>query len=482
MTGLHLKLRSHLLLILIILITGPYKLAYKKGNVVFKKTSHNFGVIKEGDVVTYSFKFKNVGQKRIQVISADASCICTTFSLPKKKIKPGETGLIKVQFNSNKLPGRFKKRLIVSFDTKPFTVPLYIKGMVLPKPLTGKDVSRIGGLSFSEGTVHLGDVSKGQKVNKIITIQNASTYPIKVDSVIKPENIHITYPKFKILAGERLKMSFSFKPDSQKVNREFRESITFVTNDSLKRRKVVYLTGYLLPANKKKNMGPVIKYTNSLKNIGNVIQNDTLRVSYHFKNVGDRPLTIQKIIPSCGCTTANIKKRTFQPSEQGTIHVIINTVGKIGFIEKEVRVSTNANNEPEHKLILEFNVIQHPSSQKMMQKAASDKILIFQGKCRSCHVKPGIGKKGAALYAASCQMCHGDLNRKRGKYYPGIRFSTNYLESISRTELFNLIARGTPDKRKRQMMPGFLKKFKGPYSKTQIYSLVKYLKSIQSTH
>lgn len=102
---------------------------------------------------------------------------------------------------------------------------------------------------------------------------------------------------------------------------------------------------------------------------------------------------------------------------------------------------------------------------------------IFTGKCRSCHVTPGIGKKGKELFDVSCEMCHGRAGAQRLKELPGIKLNKAFLTSISNKTLYHLIATGTPDLKKWQMMPGFLKKNGGPLTKSQVLSLVKYLKS-----
>src|SRR5690349_13037064 len=59
---------------------------------------YNFGTITEGEKVTYSFRFKNSGNKALVITNATASCGCTVPEKPEKPILPGETGFIKVVF------------------------------------------------------------------------------------------------------------------------------------------------------------------------------------------------------------------------------------------------------------------------------------------------------------------------------------------------------------------------------------------------
>ena len=43
----------------------------------FVTKSHDFGKIKQGEMVSYSFRFKNVGKSDLIISSARASCGCT---------------------------------------------------------------------------------------------------------------------------------------------------------------------------------------------------------------------------------------------------------------------------------------------------------------------------------------------------------------------------------------------------------------------
>lgn len=480
MTGFKFRQNSFLILFsFFFLYSGFNKPQKHRGDIIFSHKLHNFGVIQEGNIVSYTYKFKNTSKRDVRINSANAACICTSISFPHKKIKPGKIGSIKVTFNSSKLPGKFKKRIVISLNSKPYTIALYIKGLVLPKPLKGKEVTHIGHLTFSNDIIHLGKIPVGIRSGKIIKIQNPSSETISIKSVKKPEKVNVTYPKFKIMTGERFKIGISFKPDSEQINHRIYKPITFYTTDTLKPKKVVYLSCLVVRSAKKVIKGPVIRFKKSLINGGNVIQGDTLRTSFQFENIGNKSLSIQKLIPSCGCTTAKIKKNNYTPGEKGIIHVKINTNGKFGFIKKEIKVISDASNQPQYLLTIQFNVVQHPSPKKMLNEIASNKILIFQGKCRSCHVDRGIGEKGAALFDASCQMCHGNVNRKKRAYYPGPSLDSKLLKSLSGKQLYYLIADGTPDVKEKQMMPGFLNRNGGPLTKKQVISLVKYLKSIQ---
>ena len=80
---------------------------------------YNFGNITEGEKVTYNFRFKNSGKKPLVITSTSASCGCTVPEKPEKPILPGETGFIKVVFNSKGKVGHNEKTITVVPNTNP---------------------------------------------------------------------------------------------------------------------------------------------------------------------------------------------------------------------------------------------------------------------------------------------------------------------------------------------------------------------------
>lgn len=99
----------------------------------FEKEVYDFGLVNEGDKVTYDFKFKNTGNSPLIISSASASCGCTVPDYPKQPIAPGEEGVISVVFNSEGRPGVQNKIVTVTANTIPSLTELSILGSVLAK-------------------------------------------------------------------------------------------------------------------------------------------------------------------------------------------------------------------------------------------------------------------------------------------------------------------------------------------------------------
>jgi len=99
-------------------------------SIVFEKTIHNFGTLKEGASVSYTFEFKNTGNKPLLISNAKGSCGCTVPKWPKEAIASGASGEIQVTFNSRGKHGKQHKSVTLTANTDPANTRLYIKADV----------------------------------------------------------------------------------------------------------------------------------------------------------------------------------------------------------------------------------------------------------------------------------------------------------------------------------------------------------------
>ncbi|MDD2489417.1 MAG: DUF1573 domain-containing protein [Bacteroidales bacterium] len=84
-----------------------------KPNIVFEKTSHDYGVIFAGDNGEVVFNFKNEGNTPLVINNVVASCGCTVPKWSKNPIMPKQSGDIKVEYNTN-IIGDIKRSITVS--------------------------------------------------------------------------------------------------------------------------------------------------------------------------------------------------------------------------------------------------------------------------------------------------------------------------------------------------------------------------------
>lgn len=103
-------------------------------NVQIIDSVYDFGKVLEGEIVEFSFRFKNVGTNPLIVSSASASCGCTVPEKPEAPIKPGEMGFIKAKFDTKARAGAAHKTITILSNATPAFPTLVLKGDVTPVP------------------------------------------------------------------------------------------------------------------------------------------------------------------------------------------------------------------------------------------------------------------------------------------------------------------------------------------------------------
>lgn len=113
--------------------TGKVISAVNAPIMKFEKELYDFGVITEGASIKYEFKFKNTGKTPLIISNAMATCGCTVPEYPTKPIKPGESGIIKVVFNSQGKTGIQDKVVSIISNANPYLATLHVVGEVKKK-------------------------------------------------------------------------------------------------------------------------------------------------------------------------------------------------------------------------------------------------------------------------------------------------------------------------------------------------------------
>ncbi|MEZ4938655.1 MAG: DUF1573 domain-containing protein [Crocinitomicaceae bacterium] len=103
--------------------------------VEWEETKFDFGEITEGETISHTFRFKNVGDKPLRIFECKSNCGCTTAEDCSKKppVPPGEYGEVTVQYSSSLRPGPVVKSLTVNMNTRPVPNVLKLVGKVIPK-------------------------------------------------------------------------------------------------------------------------------------------------------------------------------------------------------------------------------------------------------------------------------------------------------------------------------------------------------------
>lgn len=98
--------------------------------IKFSKTTHNFGTLQEGEIVECVFKYTNTGEGMLRLLSVEADCGCTVPEFSTDALAPGDTGKIRVQFNSEGFRNTIRKTIDVETNTKESYIELKLNAYI----------------------------------------------------------------------------------------------------------------------------------------------------------------------------------------------------------------------------------------------------------------------------------------------------------------------------------------------------------------
>lgn len=197
---------------------------------------------------------------------------------------------------------------------------------------------------------------------------------------------------------------------------------------------------------------------------GIVQEGEAAEYLFVFNNIGDADLQIFDLQPSCGCTAAVVSASTIAPGKTGSIKATIDTVRRLGPLEKSLVVISNDPLNPQKILKMKGTVKNFHTEAGANFKPEA----IFSAGCSTCHADRAKGKSGAELYQAVCQVCH-----KQGK--SAVPLDAAWLRQQKSTAWQGVIGKGG------KRMPGFASAHQGPLDKAQIAGLTQYLKDLEKT-
>jgi len=116
--------------------------AGKGPSLKFTKDIIDFGKVKQGKVLTHVFVFTNEGDSTLSIKRVRTSCGCTAVLLKKKEVPPGQTGEVKVTFNTKGYANKVSKYIYIDSNdpgqpSKKLTVSALIE--VPPQPRIALD-------------------------------------------------------------------------------------------------------------------------------------------------------------------------------------------------------------------------------------------------------------------------------------------------------------------------------------------------------
>ncbi|MBP1165967.1 MAG: DUF1573 domain-containing protein [Chryseobacterium culicis] len=94
-----------------------------------------------------------------------------------------------------------------------------------------------------------------------------------------------------------------------------------------------------------KMVADAIKWKSESIDVGNIPQGKPKLIRFEFTNTSSKPIIIQNVAPSCGCTTADYTKTPIQPGKKGFVEASYNAAA-VGPFMKTVNVTTSDSKTP----------------------------------------------------------------------------------------------------------------------------------------
>ncbi len=163
-----------------------------------------------------------------------------------------------------------------------------------------------------------------------------------------------------------------------------------------------------------------IEFSTRTHNFGKIsVAEGAKHCTFEFKNTSDKPVVINNIISSCGCTTPKWPKKPIMPGESGKVEVTyLNDQGPYPF-DKALTVYTSASSKP---IILRITGLAYENerSMKEMFPVQLGPLAVKNDIIRGGQINQGNTKRGNFTIA---NLTNKDVKFSWGKLTPGLELS-----------------------------------------------------------
>jgi hypothetical protein len=133
------------------------------------------GILTEGDKAKRTVTLTNKGKAPLHIDNVSTSCSCTTTTLGKTDLKPGESTSLEIVYDTYKFPGKFEKYVTVAWAGEKSKLVVTLVGDVTPIPM--------GVLDVAPRKISAGDMAVGAPVKLRLVVKNTGDAAMKVEKV-----------------------------------------------------------------------------------------------------------------------------------------------------------------------------------------------------------------------------------------------------------------------------------------------------------
>lgn len=321
--------------------------AYGQSKLVFEKTDHNFGDIREeSGPAEYMFKFVNTGDESIKITSVKASCGCTTPGWTKEEVMPGDSGYVKAKYNPRNRPGRFRKSLRLTTTDPSSNKTLYISGFVKPKPKTPEQEFPVlaGDLRLKYRGMNIGKITTEKPVEKTFDVYNYSdtVTMLNPDEMTLPDHIKVELVQEFLNPREVGQIKITYDPIKKADYGFVSDNIQLSSNSEENLSVIAVIEEYFpeMTADELDN-APKLEVSDRSYDFGKVTAGVVLETEFELTNTGKEKLELRAVKSNCGCITYDIKKKGIKKGKSQTLKVSFDTSEMRGNQYKSITIYSN---------------------------------------------------------------------------------------------------------------------------------------------
>lgn len=295
-------------------------------------SDYDFGAFKEDSGhMTCKFKGVNVCDEPISIVSARATCGCTTPEYSHKSFAPGDTITITVSYDPEGRPGRFMKKVYLKNSNDDDQDELKIRGVVIGSEETLKSRYPIdcGKLRMQQDVVAIGELSRGKAKAVFVNVYNQTTDSVVPQLTNVPSYIKTSITPAKVAPGEQASLAFHFDAFYCEKWGIVNDSVVLVTDVEDGKEVIIDVTANVVPSFAKMTPGermnaPIVAFEPERVDMGVVNrQGQPITREFKVKNQGKDELKIYRVYSLDDGVSVKLEKSKIKGGKTAKVVVTI---------------------------------------------------------------------------------------------------------------------------------------------------------------
>jgi hypothetical protein len=335
----------------------------------------NFGTLSEDDKpATHRFVVFNTGKTPLHVISANASCGCTTPAFSKDPIAAADSGFVEVTFNPSGRPGAFKKTVTVTTDAEQASYELTITGTVTPHVKTALEAfpDTLGhGLRIVSRYLNMGDVSpSGSATTATFVVLNSGKAPCG----LKPAKPLPAWLKMKLVPavvqpGQQGMLHITYHGKKRHDLGYIDDPITLqTTGPAPSRQTQVFVIATVQEISRPLSAEELAKHGHltvqpDVIQIGSQPSGRVYTSKVELSNTGKAPIKIYGVKGNCRCINTELISNTLAPGQKTELYIHFDAHGYVQEVAKAITIYSTDLAHPAYSITLKANLMPLPGQE-----------------------------------------------------------------------------------------------------------------------